>query len=85
MKLPVSQRITRRTYGNALSTALRCGERCRMAVYPHLPQHHFSHTWLDRGAAAVEPGRQNDACAVLAVSTYLTGPDRTLLRFAVSG
>lgn len=33
----------------------------------------------------MRPGRQNDACAVLAVSAYLTGPGRTLLRCAVSG
>jgi len=30
----------------------RRGRQCRVvAVHPHRLRHHFSHTWLDRGAA----------------------------------
>jgi integrase len=31
--------------------AARRGRQCGVNVYPHRVQHHFSHTWLDRGGA----------------------------------
>jgi integrase/recombinase XerD len=29
---------------------VRRGRECGVEVYPHRFRHHFSHTWLDRGA-----------------------------------
>jgi hypothetical protein len=30
---------------------VRCGRQCGVKVHPAPVQHHFSHTWLDRGGA----------------------------------
>jgi site-specific recombinase XerD len=39
----------------------RRGRQCQVDAYPHRFRHHFSHTWLDRGAAPKATSRNSTA------------------------
>ena len=38
---------------------VRRGRQCGVGEHPHRFQHHFSHTWLDRGGAEGDPMELN--------------------------